>query len=433
MWLLLTAIAATGGVLYIGLSQGSGFIDDTSQNTSPSTVELPGVSAIGRLEPTGEIIQVAAPLALDGDRIAELFVQVGESVKAGEPVAVLDSRDRLQDEVRQAQAQVRVAEASLAQVKAGTKPGEIAAQAAAVNRQSAELTGQLNRQREIIARLRAEYEGDRTAQTATVRRVQAELQTAEAEFERYQNLYEAGAVSASLYDSKQLDLSTAHQALAEANATLTQTETTAQRQLQEALAEMDRMERTGQAQLAVEQSTLGQVSEVRTVDVQRAQAELNAALADLENAQNSLARATVRAASAGQILAIHTRPGEQISEEGILELGQTEQMLAIAEVYQSDIAQVQLGQSATVRSQAFQGTLRGDVIEIGQQISRQNVFSTEPGENLDRRVVEVKIAIAPEDSQRVSGFSNLQVNIVIQGDHEPSPAFLDNERSILNR
>ena len=152
--------------------------------------------------------------------------------------------------------------------------------------------------------------------------------------------------------------------------------------------------------------------------MQRAQAELEIALADLENAQSNLARATVRAPSAGQILAVHTRPGEQISDKGIIDLGQTDQMLAIAEVYQSDIGQVQLGQPATVRGQAFQGTLRGEVVEIGRQISRQNVFSTEPGENLDRRVVEVKIAIAPEDSQRVSGFSNLQVNIVIERDRE---------------
>ncbi|MEL7316771.1 MAG: HlyD family efflux transporter periplasmic adaptor subunit, partial [Cyanobacteria bacterium J06559_3] len=232
----------------------------------------------------------------------------------------------------------------------------------------------------------------------------------------YQTLYKAGAVSASLYDSKQLDVDTARQSHTEAEAVLSRTEATAQRQLQEARAELARLESTGQAQLTAEQSTLEQVAEVRAVDVQMAQAELDAAQADLEKAQNELARATIRAPRAGQVLKIHTQPGEQMSEEGILALGQTDQMLAIAEVYQSDIQRVALGQSATVRGQAFAGELQGKIVEIGRQISRQNVFSTEPGENLDRRVVEVKIALTPEDSQRVAGLSNLQVQAVIAVD-----------------
>lgn len=82
-------------------------------------------------------------------------------------------------------------------------------------------------------------------------------------------------------------------------------------------------------------------------------------------------------------------------------------MLAVAEVYQSDISRVHLGQSARVTGQAFEGELTGKVVEIGQQVSRQNVFSNTPGENLDRRIVEVKIALTPEDSQRVAVFSNL--------------------------
>ncbi len=409
--LLLAATIASGGTLYLGLSQGSKSTAKTPETTAP--VLLPGVSALGRLEPTGEIIQVGAPLELDGDRLAELLVKVGDSVNIGDPIAVLDSRDRLQDEVTQAQMQIRLAQARLAQVKAGAKSGEIAAQEAAVSQQLAELSGQLRIQRETIARIEAQYAGDLAAQTATIRRLDAELQTAEAELIRYQSLYEAGAVSASLYDGKRLSVDTTRQAQAEANAVLIRTEATAQRQLQEAQAELARLESTGQAQLAAAQSTLDEVAEVRPVDVQMAQAELDAAQAALVRAQNNLDKATIRAPRTGQVLQIYTQPGEQLSAEGIIALGQTEQMLAIAEVYQSDINRVTLGQQAAVRGQAFNGALQGEVIEIGRQISRQNVFSTEPGENLDRRVVEVKIALTPEDSQRVANLSNLQVQTVI--------------------
>ncbi|MFG6094587.1 efflux RND transporter periplasmic adaptor subunit [Leptothoe sp. ISB3NOV94-8A] len=412
LWLILSALAASGGILYLGFSLYSQPVVTESEMAAMPT-ELPGVAALGRLEPTGEIVQVAAPLELDGDRLAELFVDVGDQVNQGDAIAMLDSYDRLQNAVIQAQQQIRLAEARLAQVQAGAKSGEILAQQATVTQRSAELTGQLRIQRETIARIEAQYEGDRAAQTATIRRLQAELQTATAELTRYQSLYEAGAISASLYDEKQLAVDTARQAKVEAEAVLERTSTTAQRQLQEARAELVRLEHTGQAQLAAAQSTLEQVAEIRPVDVQLAQVELDAAKAALLSAEHDLAKATIRAPSAGQVLKVYTRPGEQMSTDGIVALGQTDQMLVIAEVYQSDIGRVRLGQSATVRGQAFSGDLQGEVIEIGRQISRQNVFAREPGENLDRRVVEVKIAINPGDSQRVANLSNLQVQTVI--------------------
>lgn len=334
-------------------------------------------------------------------------------MQAGEPIAVLDSRDRLLDEVAQAQAQLRVAQVKLAQVRAGAKPGAINAQRATVSQEAAELTGQLRIQRQTIARLEAQYEGDRSAQTAAVQRLQAELRTAQKELARYQSLYQAGAVSASLFDSKQLSVDTTRQALKQATAERSRTDGIAQRRLREAQAELGRLETTGQAQVATAQSRLAEVAEVRSVDIQMAQAEVEAARVALTKAQKNLDRATIKAPSDGQILKIYTRPGEQMSD-GIVALGQTEQMLVVAEVYQSDIHRVQVGQAATIRGQGFPGELRGKVIELGRQISRQQVFSGDPGENLDRRVVEVKIALDPKDSQQVANLSNLQVQTVIQ-------------------
>ena len=410
VWLILSALAISSGIACLGFASYS---RPKEPEIATVPTELSVLASLGRLEPTGEIVQVAAPLELDGDRLSALFVDVGDLVNKGDAIGKLDSFERLQNGVTQAQQQVRLAAARLDQVQAGAKSGEILAQQATVTQRSAELTGQLRIQRETIARIEAQYAGDREAQTATVRRLQAELQTASAELTRYQSLYEAGAISASLYDSKQLAVDTAKQAKAEAEAVLERTAATAQRQLQVARAELVRLGNTGEAQLAAAQSTLDQVAEIRPVDVRRAQVELDAAKAALVSAEHELTKATIRAPSTGQVLQIYTRPGEQMSDDGIVALGQTDQMLVIAEVYQSDIGRVHLGQSATVRGQAFPGELTGSVIEIGRQVSRQNVFAREPGENLDRRVVEVKIALSPEDSERVTNLSNLQVEAII--------------------
>jgi hypothetical protein len=106
--------------------------------------------------------------------------------------------------------------------------------------------------------------------------------------------------------------------------------------------------------------------------------------------------------------------GEVVTSKGVVAMGSTDRMLAVAEVYQSDINRVAIGQPAIVTGQAFPGSVRGKVTEIGLQVSRQSVLSTQPGENLDRRVIEVKVALNPADSKKVQHLTNLQVFVTIE-------------------
>ena len=91
---------------------------------SVAASQLTTVTALGRLEPRGEVIKVSASGAAEGNRIDRLLVKEGDMVKTGQAIAILDSRDRLSAALDQAQEQVRVAEANLAKVKAGAKNGE---------------------------------------------------------------------------------------------------------------------------------------------------------------------------------------------------------------------------------------------------------------------------------------------------------------------
>ncbi|MFB2834600.1 ABC exporter membrane fusion protein [Floridanema evergladense] len=412
--LIVAATATTGGVIYYALSQ-SGFISQKAP--VPTVVTAPvvkKVTALGRLEPEAEIIKLSAPLSLDGDRIGELLVKEGDRVQAGQIIAILDSRASLQSALEQAQEQVKVARSKLAQVKAGAKSGQIQAQKATVERLQAQLEGDKAAQSQAIARIEAQWEGEKLAQTATIRKLEAELNNAEAELRRYQQLFSQGAISNSLFDSKRLSVETTRQQLNEARANLERINTTNSKQLREAKVILERINATGNKQIGEAQATLTQIAEVRPVDVQAAQSEVDNAIAAVKRAQTDLNLVYIRAPIDSVILKIHTRPGEKISSSGIVELAQTDRMMAIAEVYQTDIGKVKIGQKATITSQVFPGELTGIVEIIGLQVERQNVFSNQPGENLDRRVVEVKIRLTPEHSQRVAGFTNLQVQTAIE-------------------
>ncbi|MFG6105793.1 ABC exporter membrane fusion protein [Leptothoe sp. EHU-05/26/07-4] len=340
--------------------------------------EITSVTALGRLEPDGETIALTAPTSAQESRIQELLVKEGDVVEAGQVIAILDNRDRMQAALQKAEQQVQIARAQLAQVEAGAQTGELQAQVAE------------------IARLEADQAGNISAQRATVARLDAEVQHAQIEAQRYGSLYQQGAVSASQRDAKQL------------------TYTTAQRQLQEAQASLGRIESAGQEQITQARATLDRIAEVRPVDVDAAEADVQSEIAGVAEAQANLDQAYVRSPRDGQVLKIHTHSGETIGDEGIATLGHTQQMMVVAEVYQDDIAKVNPGQRVEITTPTIDDVLQGTVQRIGLQVESQQVVNEDPAANIDAKVVEVHIQLDDPDGETVATLTNLQVTAAIQ-------------------
>ena len=371
----LTAILAIGGITAYSLWQFSQ--TRVESNRVPRVTEIKTVTALGRLEPSGEVIQVSAHSSTEGNRVEELLVKEGDTVAKGQIIAILDNRVPLQAALKQAEERVRVAQANLAQVKAGAKRGEIEAQKA------------------VIARIEAERSNDIAAQEAIVARLEAELKNAQVEDQRYQKLYAEGALSASQRDSKELIVETD------------------QRQLENARANLQRIETAKKEQIREAKATLKRIAEVRPVDVEIAAAEVREAQAAVAKAKAELDFSYIKAPQAGRVLDILSRPGEIVSSDGIAQIGQTNQMYAIAEVYESDIGKIHLGQQAKITSNAIAGELQGIVERIGLEVQRQQVINTDPAANIDTKVVEVKVLLDEESSQKVEGLTNLLVKVVI--------------------
>lgn len=380
-WLLFLALItglAAGGIPFYNFAK-SRFIPQSPPPSLPKQPIITNVGALGRIEPQGEVIRLSTSYAVQGALVGKLYVRKGDRVRRGQVVAVLDTNASRVASLKQAEAQVKIAEANLAKVKAGAKQGDI------------------NAQKATIARIEAERQGNINTQGATVARLQAQVRNADIENKRYQSLYQDGAISASQRDSKQLALETAQKSLQEAKETLSRTKSGSLQELNTANATLDR------------------IVEVRPTDVQAAQADVNNAIAAVKHAQAEVELTNIRASLDGQVIKIHSWPGETISNDGIMELAQTNQMYVVAEVYQTDIEKVRIGQSATITSEAFSGKLQGVVTEMGLQVSKQSVFNVNPKSDTDRKIIEVKVRLKnPEDSRRVSDLTNLQVQVVIR-------------------
>lgn len=367
----------------VGFALGAVTVSRFGQATNQATAPVPVVSkpvvanvtALGRLEPRGEVIQLSAPSSAFGVRVDQILVKEGKRVRAGDLVAILDNRDRTEAALEKAKQDVKVAQANLAKVEAGAQTGEIDAQKA------------------TIAKLEAELAGQKQTQQATVARIEALQRNAEVDLQRYEQLFQSGAISAQQRDSQSLNATTATEQLNESQSNRKQTIATLEKQIAEAKA------------------TLNKIQEVRPTDVKLAQAEVDRAIAQVKQAQADLSLASVKAPISGEIIKINTRSGEIISNQGIADIGRTEQMIVVAEVLEEDIGRVRLGQKASISSenQAFQGELHGTVMEIGRKIGKKDVLSTDPAADVDSRVVEVKIGLSPEVSQRVSGLTYAKV------------------------
>ncbi len=135
------------------------------------------------------------------------------------------------------------------------------------------------------------------------------------------------------------------------------------------------------------------------------------ARAQLRHAEAELVRSTVRAPVDGQVLKIHARTGERVGPDGILELGRTQEMYAIAEVYETDVRRIKVGQRARVSSPALEAPIEGVVERVGMKIGKLDALSTDPAARTDARVVEVEIRL--DDSEPVKGLTNLQVEVAI--------------------
>ncbi|MGH7340316.1 MAG: efflux RND transporter periplasmic adaptor subunit, partial [Candidatus Rokuibacteriota bacterium] len=133
--------------------------------------------------------------------------------------------------------------------------------------------------------------------------------------------------------------------------------------------------------------------------------------ASLREARAALARARVLSPIDGRVIVVHARESERVDHEGIVELGKVDRMFAIAEVYETDVGRVRVGQRATVTSPALAAPLTGTVDWIHLQVAKQDSLGTDPAARKDARVVEVEIRL--DDSEAAAAFTNLQVEVEI--------------------
>jgi HlyD family secretion protein len=226
-----------------------------------------------------------------------------------------------------------------------------------------------------LMQTRSAIEASRAEAQASLDQARASAAEAAASLERTAALTERGVSTTATLDAAQSRATEAAQAVARAEATLARF-----------------------ASLAIDDQP----------DVVVAARNVAAAEAELARARMDQGRAEVRAPIAGTILNIHATPGQRPPSEGIMEMGDTGQMMAEVEVWQDRIAAIAPGQPVEIVADALGRALRGTVDSIGLTVGRQGLISDDAAANSDARVIRVLVALDADSSTVAARYTNLE-------------------------
>lgn len=372
LWIALAALVVIGGASLYAVRSFQQARQEEAEEAAAPVPERVSVAALGRIEPASRVIDVAAS---ETGVVTEILVEEGAEVTDGQTLAYLDSYDIRKAERDYAASQLAEARREL---DAKTQLGQARIQEAETLEDKAGTP-----QTQAIR-----------AQQAAIDSIQAQLDLALVDLDRFEGLYQQGAIALQLLQEQRAKVTELRSRIAEAQATKAQLEANQGADLNSASAQVA----SAEANLTLSQVETGVAS-----------AEQNLALAEAR-----LALAEVTAPIDGQILDIYIEPGESVSGQRILSMGNTDDMMVVAEVYETDIGLVEVGQPVEIisRNGAFDETLTGTVQDIGLQIFKNDVLDDDPAANADSRVVEVEIAVNQDEV--IDELTNLQVDVLIE-------------------
>jgi HlyD family secretion protein len=343
-------------------------------------------SALGRLQPSGGIISVVAQ---PGDRIEKLFVRQGQTVKVGDKLVKLASLEDREQELKLAEDQLADARKQRSAI------------AAALAARQEEFTAQLKSLED-----NATYE--RSVQSAKVKALEGQAKIAKAQVDALMQLTPGVAdVPREQMDKAKGALSQYQLELDAARTSLKAIDSKLKGQLQS----LDAQKKSVEADFSFRSESV----------------PLNSLEQKVKLSRLLLGRSLLTATVDGTVLKINNRDGDSTGPEPILQVAAGGGMVAVAEVYATDVP-VLLGwlqrggallaevSSPALGKEKLTGRLT-DPDDVSHSVARNSVTGFNPRADSDRRIVEVRVALDEKSAARASKFIGLDVTV----DFKPAP------------
>jgi ABC exporter DevB family membrane fusion protein len=305
------------------------------------------VAAIGRIEPFTE---VTLANKIPG-RIREVLVKEGDLVERGQVVIRFDDAEPAAG-VRMSEARVRTA---LADVRRAARALESARARWAETRSGA--------RPEEIERARAELAEARQKQHFS-----------EVERDRMKRLLDGGYIARAQYDAE------------ESNCEVWRARVRASQEALNLLLAGAKAETVAAAWAQVQEAE---------AELRGAESHVQQARAHLDMARAALGSTVVEATLDGKVTRKLVEPGEAVDVSmPLMVLGDLQKIIVKAEVDETDVGKLAVGQKAEITADAYPGRVfPGKIYEIGQAVGKRKVRPEDPAKIQDMKVLETKIEV----------------------------------------
>ena len=346
---LLLVLAGAGAAFWAQDGRLPGWLGGPTEQTVPVTVGAIRqiVIAIGRVEP---VTEVTVANKIPG-RIKAVLVKEGDRVKIGQPIIHFDDAE-LAAQVRVAQARIVTAQAEVKRAARGLD----AARARWVEAKSGARPQEIEQARAELDQSRQRWEN------------------LEIERKRFKKLVDDGLIAKSQYDA------------AETDAGIWKAKVRVSEEVLNLLLAGPKPETVEAAWTRVQEAE---------AEIRRAETLVAQARAELAHARTMLASTVVDATVNGKVTRKLVEPGEAVDVSmPLMVLGDVAKVIVKAEVDETDVGKLALGQAADVTADAYPGRVfPGKIIEIGQSVGKRKVKPEDPAKIQDMKVLEMKIEV----------------------------------------
>lgn len=343
------------GSLVVVMLVGGFWLFETKHANAATTNYITGVVKNGNIEKTVNATGTVEPssqynLSANSGKITEIDVKVGDSVKAGQVLAKFDPTQS-QQQVTQAQANLTQAQLKLSQLQA--PPSQVSV----LNAQDAVTKAQTNVSNALTSLQTLQSYKNADTLKAAITKAQgsggqgSQLSTLQDYANNSADLTATIAQATNVYNNAQADLNLARAQLAQANAGPNST------------------------------------------DLQLAESQVSQAKTALSTAQATLSNTIITAPADGIVTAVNGQVGENAgsgqsssgqgssgqgsSASFITLIGNSGTMQIVVPVNEADIANVQVGQSASITLNAYPGqTFTGSIIQVNPTGDTQSGVTT---------------------------------------------------------
>jgi len=392
-WIVLLALLLLGGGSYYAYHSVYLRAQEPAEEPALSTAQVRRGDLVITASGSGTLVP-AAEISIgfqSGGVLAEMRVEVGDKVEAGQLLARLDDADA-QDQIAQAEISLRQAELNLEDLTEEVDPAGLAAAQASLSSAKADLTKltsppadqdllaaqeNLESAKEALADLLAGPDEDTLeAAQADLTLAEMSLRTAQAAYDKVAHREDVGATQQAMdlwqattnHEKAQAEYDEIRQGpsadeIADARAKVAQ----AQAQLDALLEAPDPDEvaaaeaKVVQAQAQLDELLAGaSARDLEAAELNVAQARLN-----LESAQRALSKTQLAAPAAGTIVSVDAQAGESVGTNAIITLADLQEPQVQFWVEEADMASVAPGNAVNVVFEALPDyTFPGEIVSI---------------------------------------------------------------------